>query len=132
MRTIIRKIFRQHQPKLWLGGIRDMLTRAQTYYALLNMPLLLITVYTVREATIHKYMPWLTLPMFFIILVVGIIIVIIIDYKIVYPSVIAFHQHEAWKHRSMARQNLDKQRKRLDNMEATLERIERKLDGRSI
>lgn len=126
---ILRKLIRQHRPRLWLGAARDMLSRAQTYYALLNLPLLLVTAYTVREATIKKYVPWFTLPMFFGILLVGIIIVIIIDYKIVYPSVIAFHQHEAWKHRSLARKNLDKQRRRLDKMEATLERIERKLNG---
>jgi len=128
------KLLRQYKPKLWIGGLRDMLSRAQTYYALINMPLILITAYTVREATVNKYVPWLTLPVFFGFLILFVLAIIIIDYKIVYPSVIAFHQHEAWKHRSPVRLQLEKERrenkKRMLEIEETLKRIEERLDGK--
>jgi len=132
--SIRSKLLRQRKPKLWIGGLRDMLSRAQTYYALINMPLILITAYTVREATVNKYMPWLTLPVFFSFVILFVLTIIIIDYKIVYPSVIAFHQHEAWKHRSPVRLQLEKERrenkKRMLEIEKTLKRIEERLDGK--
>lgn len=118
--SIARKVLKQSTPRLWLGGIRDAITRTQSYYALFNMPLLLVTVYTLRQEQILRIMPWLSLPVFLGIIVCALIAIGILDYKYIKPSLIAFQQSEAWKHRSKARQ-------RLDRMEETLARIEASL-----
>lgn len=80
-----------------------MITRTQSYYSLLNVVLLLVTTYTVREATIRNYIPgfnfwWLVGIGAFLIIAVA-----VIDYKLIYPSETAYNQHEAWKHRSPVR-----------------------------
>ncbi len=109
-----RALLKQSKPKLWLGGLRDMIQRTQAYYAMINAGLLLITTYTVREATIHEYAPWMTWPVILGIIALMMLTILIVDYKWVYPSQIAFHQHEAFKHRSMIRQQLDGIEKKVD------------------
>jgi len=131
--NIRRLILRQGKPKLWLGEARDMLTRVQSYYVYVNISLLLITTYTVREATIKAFIPWFNFIHLLAFLIVGISVVAVIDRKWVYPSQIAFHQHQAWKHKSPIRQAIEEDRQnnlqRMERMEAALKRIEEKIDG---
>lgn len=119
------EILKQYKPILWLGGIRDIMTRTQSYYGLLNMPMMLIILYTVRMQSFIKYIPWLTLPVFIGILALLLVIIAILDYKIIYPSQIAYHQHEAYKHRSLIRQQLDDER---EENKKRFERLEHKID----
>jgi len=128
-------ILKQSHPRLWLGAARDMMQRAQSYYGLMNALLLLVTVYTVREVTIQKYIPGMTFPLFLVVIMVVMLIVVLLDYKLIYPSQIAFHQHEAYKHRSLVRkdfeaanQRQEEMQKQIQSMAETLERVEKKLD----
>jgi len=132
--AVKQSLLKQSSPKLWLGAIQDLMQRTRLYYGLLVMPLLLVTVYTVREPMIQKYLPWLTLPVFLGVAVVGMFVVAVVDYKLVKPSVIAFHQHEAYKHRNLIRRDLEAEReaanqrqeqltKRIGDIEKRLEEI---------
>ncbi len=102
-----RTVLKQSAPRLWLGALRDMIQRTQSYYSIINISLLLIATYTLREATIKKYFPDFNFFWLLAILAVFVIVVALLDYKFVYPSQIAFHQHEAWKHRSMVRKDTE-------------------------
>lgn len=120
VRDVKKNLLKQGKPKIALGALRDMIQRTQAYYGILNVMLLLITTYTVREATIKKLFPWFN---FYWLLGVGvafIIIVVITDYKFVYPSQIAWHQHEAWKHGSPVRKDFDMVKKHLKKVEKSL------------
>lgn len=117
-------LFNQHKPRLMLGLARDMLTRAQSYYGLMNASMMMITVYTVREGTIKSHLPWMNFMIFFAFIVLMLIVVMIFDYKMVYPSQIAFHQHEAWKHRSPVRKDFEALKLELEDMKKILSRIE--------
>jgi len=116
-------LFNQHKPRLMLGLARDMLTRAQSYYGLMNASMMMITVYTVREGTIKAHLPWMNFIWFFMFIVFMLIVVMIFDYKMVYPSQIAFHQHEAWKHRSPVRKDFEALREQLNQQAKELQKI---------
>lgn len=110
MRTnnTLNRLLKPSRPRLWLGELRDMVQRTQTYYALFNAALLLVTAYTVREVTIKTYAPWLSLPLFFALLVALMLGVMYLDRKLVYPSQVMFHQHLAWKSESPVKKQLDR------------------------
>lgn len=97
-----------------------MLQRAQSYYGMLNILLLLVTAYTVREETIHKWLPWMTFPIFLGTVLLVMIAVMVLDHKLIYPSLIAFHQDEAWKHMSPVKSQFDKLDARLSGIEDAL------------
>ena len=50
-------------------------------------------------------------------------VIVYIDYKIVYPSQIAFHQDEAWKHNSPVRREIEDLNTRMKRIEELLEGI---------
>ena len=114
-------LLKQSKPRIWLGGVRDMIQRSQTYYSIFNVILLLITTYTVREVTIKTYLPWFNFWHLIAVIFVIIILIILLDHKLIYPSQIAFHQHEAWKHESPVRKEFKKINERLDRIEKLLE-----------
>jgi len=120
-------LLKQSRPILWVGAGRDMMMRSQSYYAQTNAAMILLTMYTVREASFKSYLPWINFPIFFGIIIVIMIFVMLADYKFVYPSQIAFHQHEAYKHRSLIKRDLDKDRKENKRRFDEMERNQRKL-----
>lgn len=133
--AVVRKAMRkaaltQSKPRIWLGGLRDIMQRTQAYYALINASLLLITTYTVREATIKAHIPWFNFGWLAAALVVFVVVVALVDYKIIFPSQVAYHQHEAWKHRSPVRKDMEAMQKELNLIKEAVARVEEKLNGR--
>ncbi len=120
-----RNLFKQSKPRLWLGAIRDMIQRGQSYYGMFNVFVGLATLYTVREALIRSYVPWINFFILLGIIAIMQIIIIIIDYKFIYPSQIAFHQHEAYKHRSLLRRDLETANKRQAETYTRIKAIEK-------
>lgn len=98
-----------------------MITRTQSYYSLMNVVLLLVTTYTVREATIQKWFPWLNFWWLLGIGAAAIIAVAAIDYKLVHPSEIAYNQSQAWKHRSPVRKELGQMQQSITAIQGALE-----------
>lgn len=120
---LVKRVLKRRQPVLWIGALRDIITRVQGYYSMFNMPMLVLTLYTVRMESIRHYVSWLTLPVLIWILLVGIIILILMDWKLVHPSQVAHHQHLAWQANSPARLRFENQGKRLDNIENELKGV---------
>lgn len=117
-----RFLLKQSKPRIWLGGARDMMQRGQSYYGMISIVINLATLYTVREAMIKHYFPWINFFIVVMFVLVAAIIVMIIDHKVVYPSQIAFHQYEAWKHRSPIRQAMEEDRQANLNRMTQIER----------
>lgn len=122
------KYLKQGKPRLWLGGLRDMLQRTQSYYGSFNILLLLVTTYTVRETTIHKYAPWATFGVILGIAVILIIVINIIDHKWIYNSQVAYHQHIAWKNLSPVRRQVELLVENQNKMFDAIKRIEEKIN----
>ncbi len=100
------ELLRQSPPRTWLGALRIRIQRVQTYYAFVNLVLLLVTTYTIREASIKQYIPRFN---FWWLLILGAVLIVgaaLIDYKLVHPSEIAYNQSQAWKHKNPVRREL--------------------------
>jgi len=96
-----------------------MMNRVQSYYGSINFMLLLITTYTIREATLKHYIPGIT---FWWLLGAGAVLIIavaVIDYKLVHPSEIIYAHSQSWKHNNPVR-------KQLTRMEESANRLQRR------
>jgi len=102
-----------------------MIQRGQSYYGIAGVAINLATLYTVREAMLKGYMPWINFSIILIFVGLLAVAVIIIDYKIIYPSQIAYHQFEAWKHKSPVRKKMEQDK---EDTRLLMARIEEKLD----
>lgn len=125
--SLMQSLMKQCSPNLWVGYIRNRVIRTQSYYTTVNVALLLVTTYTVREEYLKHYLPWFN---FWWLLAIGIVLIIIVDifdHKIVQPSEIAYLQQQNWKHKSPVRHELEHERSktqdRLANMEKKLDKI---------
>lgn len=113
------KITRQHNPGYQIGGIKDLLIRVLFYVSGINFVLLAATAYhtTLREP-IHQWMPWFTFPMFLGILVVLVSLSMVLEYKLVLPSTMAYLNLQQYKHQNPIKAQLDR-------IEATLAKMQK-------
>jgi len=118
----------QGRPNLWLGALKNLVVRTQSYYAIVNFVLLLITTLTVSSTSINKYLPWLNLFWLLVLLTVFVVVISIVDYKIIYPSEIAWNQQQAWKHMNPGRGEFAKLSIELAELKKLVLLIETKID----
>lgn len=85
-----------------------MMNRIQSYYGSMNFMLLLITTYTIREATLRHYIPGITFWWLLGAGVVLIAVVALVDYKLVHPSEIIYSHSQSWKHSNPVRKELSR------------------------
>ena len=112
------KLTKQYHISGWVGALKDLFTRVVFYVTALNFVLLAATAYhtTLRE-TIQSQLPWLTFPVFLGVLVVLVLISMVIEYKIVLPSTIAYLNEQGYKHQNPIRAQLDRIEKMLADMQ---------------
>jgi hypothetical protein len=84
---------------LWVGAIQVQISNTMFYMNMVSMGMMLLTFwytagYQIQQASLH----WLTLGWFvlFIVLLFG--LVMLIDYKWIYPARQAFYNEQACKH----------------------------------
>jgi len=103
-----------------IGGLKDLLGRTLFYVSIINFILITVTAYsTTLRDTLQMWFPWLNFPIFLGILVVGLLLAMILEYKIVLPSAWAFTNKQQYEHQSLIR-------KQLDGIEKTLSEIQEK------
>ena len=103
-----------------IGGAKDLLGRTLFYVSIINFILITVTAYsTTLRDTLQMWFPWLNFPIFLGILVVGLLLAMILEYKIVLPSAWAFTNKQQYEHQSLIR-------KQLDGIEKTLSEIQKK------
>jgi len=102
-----------------IGGAKDLLGRTLFYVSIINFILITVTAYsTTLRDTLQMWFPWLNFPIFLGILVVGLLLAMILEYKIVLPSAWAFTNKQQYEHQSLIR-------KQLDGIEKTLSEIQK-------
>lgn len=57
-----------------------------------------MTFYTVANDTIHKYLPWMRLPIFLGLLIIAVLIMLFVFYKFIYPSYYSFLNKQTYIH----------------------------------
>ena len=120
---IFREIIKQkREVTLVYGAILRMWAGTQIYQGIVNSCLLIATAYnTTLRDWLQIYASWLNFPLFFGILLSGNLIMMILHFKYIQPSLISFDATQGFKHKNPS---VDM----LKDMVKRLERIEEKLD----
>jgi hypothetical protein len=72
-----------------------------------------ITFYAVVNEYLHKIVPWLSLPLFIGLLMVGGLVLLLLFYKFIYPSYYAFLNKQTYIHENPMQRDLDLIKKKL-------------------
>ena len=95
--------------KLSLGGLKTILIHTVFYVNMANFVLIALTAYnTTIKTYLVAYAPWLTLPIFMVIIMVFTGVAMWLEYKYVYPSYIRFQNQQEWEHQNLIRDELTK------------------------
>lgn len=120
-------ILRQYSIGNWWGAFRNISTNVMSYVIFLNFILVAPIGYSMAVA------PWLEargVPMplivFMGIIMLGILLIFVLEYKLSIPSQYSFWNDQWWRHNNPIKDKMDKMDKRLKAMEKTLERIEKR------
>ena len=114
------RLTKQYKASGKIGGAKDLLMRTLFYVSIINFILIAITAYhTTLRDTLLSWFPWLNFPIFLGILVVGLLLLMVLEYKIVLPSSWAFSNRQQYEHQNLIRKQLDK-------IEETLSEIQKK------
>jgi hypothetical protein len=114
---LLAVLIQQRKTGYWIGGAKDLLTRVFFYVTALNFILLAATAYntTLREP-LHEWFPWLTFPLFLAILAIVLAFSMVLEYKLVLPSTIAYLNQQGYKHQNPIREQLDRIENELRNL----------------
>ena len=120
--NFITKYIKQKELGTFLGGLRTIFTRTQTYFSIINFLLILITAY---YTTIRHVIPWLSFYIFFICLILLLCGLMVFEYSIMFPSDLAFQLHHMWRpERNPMYNEIKYIQKDLDDIKSRLEKIE--------
>ena len=117
----IKNVLKQYKVP-WIGGMKDLLGQLVLYVSMFNFALIVVTAYntTIREYII-VWIPGFQLWMLFAILILIIVVLMIIEYKFIVPSLYQFRTNQMFKHESEIIDALNDIKKRLDEIEGKSE-----------
>jgi len=87
------KVPKQIETGTTLGGILTLLQRCQFYFSLLNFLMILATFY---YTTLRHFLS-INFIIFLVIMAGLLFVLMLVEYVIVYPSLVAFQMHQAYK-----------------------------------
>ena len=109
-------ILKQQKAPIWPSALRAVYARTTSYTGFASFWMLLAVMYeTVAKKHINNisWLPNLSFVDFVVIFVVGFLIAMVIEWKIMIPSGYAYQNEQEYKHRSPIREDLDKIKKKL-------------------
>lgn len=126
-KTVRTKIQRQLKGNIKLGGFVDTLAFTMFWMSLVNFLMMAITTYTVtREYTISIF-PWFSLWIFLSLIGLVIATVMVFEYKLVYPSRVAFRNQQEYAHESPIKEDLKQIKAEQERSREDLIKIKEKL-----
>jgi hypothetical protein len=126
-KTVRTKIKRQLKGNIKLGGFVDTLAFTMFWMSLVNFLMMAVTTYTVtREYTISIF-PWFSIWIFLSFLGLVIATVMVFEYKLVYPSRVAFRNQQEYAHESPIKKDLKDVKDEQKLVREDLDKIKAKL-----
>jgi uncharacterized membrane protein len=112
MNRILKKIFKQHDIK-GVGTFIHVLYMAAPMLGIVMYIINAVTFYTVAREHIINVLPWFSLGVFIIVLVVGVVVMLMIFYVFIYRSYYTFLNRQTYEHNNPIRKDLEMIKKRL-------------------
>ena len=107
----------QSRGKQVIGGIYALYAGIGIYQGLFNTLLIAVTAY---NTTLRSYFvaifPWFNFITFLIVAGVGNILIMIIHYKFIVPSIITYGNQQAWKHNNLGKLLLEEINSKCDKL----------------
>ena len=121
MRPVLRRLTKQYNLGPWLGGLKDLASRAIFYLSLLNFVQISATFYylTLRPNYL-QYISWLNFWTYFGTLTFLVLIVMILEYKFIIPSMYTFLNRQEYLHQNLLKKDLKEILDKLKKIEGEL------------
>ncbi len=123
---MLRGLLKQHKVP-WVGGLKEMLAQTAFYVSMINFVLIAVVAYsTTLRVFILDWIPWFKLWMFLGGLVIIVLVVMVLEYKYIAPSLYSFRSKQMFEHESKITDALKR-------IEGHLEKggsVEQKLDNK--
>ena len=139
MRKLLSRLLKQHQLGQFPGAAKSVFGRTLVYVGYANFCMIAAMAYETFSEPLLQYIPWLTFRMFLAVLVGGLLVVMVLDYKFMLPSEWNFLLKQQWRHVNPTRAEFKKIRDKLEATEKKngkaqakiwkkLDNIEKKID----
>ena len=109
---MLRKIMKQVKVP-WIGEFKETLSQALWWGTVINSIMLAGTFY---YTTLRFVWPWFDLTKFIAVVAVGIVVIYIVEYKWIIPSIWAFRSKQMFEHESKITDKIDALGKKLDEL----------------
>lgn len=126
-KTVRTKINRQLKGNIKLGGFVDTLAFTMFWMSLVNFLMMAITTYTVTRDYTILLLPWFSIWIFLTLLGIIILTVMVFEYKLVYPSRVAFRNQQEYAHDSPIKEDLKQIKEEQERVREDLDKIKIKL-----
>lgn len=114
MKKVLSVLLKQHQLGQFPGAAKSVFGRSLVYVGYANFSMIAAMAYTTFSDPLVHYIPWLTFRMFLGILVIGLLVVMLLDYKFMLPSEWNFMLKQQWRHVNPTRAEFKKLRDKLE------------------
>lgn len=101
----LNKFLKQYNIK-WIGTFINLLYTTAPMLGIVMYFINAITFYAVASPSIIKIFPWFNLPIFLIAIFSGVIILLLVFYKFIYPSYYAFINKQSYIHENPIQRDL--------------------------
>ena len=121
MNNLWSKIISQSKTNTWIGSVKEILAHTVFWVSMINFVLIAATAYnTTLFPYINTYFNWVTFPIFMLALTIIVGIAMLIEYKVIIPSVISFRNRQEYEHENLLRKDLAEIKERLERIENSL------------
>lgn len=97
----------------YLGAFINVLYLTMPLFGILAYGISAMTLYTVNMNWIKDYISWLSIPIFFALIVACCLLLMLINYKYLYPSYYEFLNRQVYKHNNPIQKDLELIKERL-------------------
>ncbi|KKM27442.1 hypothetical protein LCGC14_1574690 [marine sediment metagenome] len=126
-RTIMVKLAKQRNTSPHIGAVLNVYSATGIIYAPLTLIGVSTTLYGLWGAElIRAWFPWFTVFHMIGLMVLLILVMMVVFYKVIIPSQIAFGMQQNYKHRNPLVADVQKILRKLESIEKRLEKLENK------
>lgn len=111
-------LLKQHNVGLMIGRIKDVVIRTNSYGGMVSYFMIFVMAYhTTLRDTLLVWFPWLSFQVYLLVLGIGYLLLMVLEYKFGTPSSIAYFNQQLWEHDSPTKQELKEIKERLSAIE---------------
>lgn len=111
------RLMSQRKTGTLIGGVKEVVGHTMFWVSMINFTLIAATAY---NTTLFPYLsekaPWFSFWLFLVVLAVLVGLAMLVEYKLIIPSVMAFRNKQEYEHQNLLRKDLDEIKSKLDEL----------------